>query len=187
MTRVPLRSPADFTGDDASFLEGLDAQGSLINLYRAMAHSPEALRRFYAFVACLWSGALSDRMREIAVLSVVAASDAPYPLGWHLLDAAEAGLSPSEIRAIVDDDVAAAFAAQEAAVVRFARDLALDARVSDAASADVAAFMPERDIVELTLLVGTYRMVACVANTLRVDLDDAPARALAEFDAARKS
>lgn len=181
MMRVPLRNPADFTEDHAAFLEGLDARGSLINLYRAMANSPEALRRFYAFVACLWSGALSDRMREIAVLSVVAASDAPYPLGWHLLDAAEAGLTPSEIRAIVDDDAAAALPAQEAALARFARALALDGRVSDAAFAEVAALMPERDIVELTLLVGTYRMVACVANALRVDADDAPARALAEF------
>ena len=183
MTRVPLFSPADVTGDDAALLEALDAQGSLINLYRAMANSAEALRRFYAFVAALWAGALDDRTREIAVLSAVAASDAPYPLGWHLLDSADAGLSPEEIRAIVEGNAATALNAHEAAVACFARDLARDARVSDATFADVAAFMSERDVVELTLLVSTYRMVSAVANTLRVDLDDAPAGALDAFRA----
>jgi alkylhydroperoxidase family enzyme len=183
MTRIPLRGPADVTGDHAAIIEALDAQGSLINLYRAMANSPEALRRFYAFVAALWSGALDDRTREIAILSAVAASDAPYPLGWHLLDAADAGLSPSEVRAIVEDRAAVALTAPEASIARFARDLARDARVSDAVFTDVAAFMSEREIVELTLLVAAYRMVACVANALGADLDDAPAQAVAEFRA----
>jgi len=182
MTRVPLRTPADVTGDHAALLEALDAQGSLINLYRATAHSPEALRRFYDFIAALWSGALTDRTREIAILSVVATSDARYPLGWHLLDAADAGLSQREIIAIVENDAAAVLPAHEAAIASFTRELALEARVTDAAYDAVAAFMPEREIVELTLLAGAYRMVACVANALRVDLDEAPEGALADFN-----
>jgi 4-carboxymuconolactone decarboxylase len=178
MARVRLLAPQDVPVEHRAFVEGLDAQAALIDLYRATAHSPVALRRLIDVLSCLWAGALSGRLREIAILSVVAASDASYPLGWHLLDAVEAGLTPSEIRAAISSDADAALPPGEAAVARFARELTLEARVSEATFQSVASFMDHRQIVELTMLAGLYRLVACVANGLNVDLEDEPARAL---------
>jgi alkylhydroperoxidase family enzyme len=171
----------DIPAEHRAFVEGMDARGSFINLYRAMAHSPIALRHFYELLACLWAGALSGRLREIAILSVVSASDAPYPLGWHLLDAEEAGLTATEIRGVVTGDFETVLPASEAAVAAFARVLTIDADVSDEAFLAVAGFMDDRQIVELTMIAGLYRLVSCVANALCVEPDEEPARRIEQF------
>ena len=181
MARVRLLAPRDIPTEDRSSSGAWTPKGALINLYRAMAHSPVALRRLYELLSCLWGGALSDRLREIAILSVVSASNAPYPLGWHLLDAKEAGLTPSEIQAVCSGDAAQVLPAGEAAVALFAGSLALHANVDTGTFQAVADHMDEQQIVELTMIVGVYRLVACFANGLAVDLDDQPARALEQF------
>jgi alkylhydroperoxidase family enzyme len=114
----------------------------------------------------------------------VSESGAAYPLGWHILDALDAGLALDDIRAIVDREDGASLAPVDTAVVAFASRLARDARLDDATFEAVAAHLDAPRIVELTLLVGAYRLVACLANGLAVDLDDAPAGALERLHAA---
>ena len=82
---------------------------------------------------------------------------------------------------MVEGEPASALSAEEAAVARYARALSVDARISDATYQAVAGTMDARQIVELTLLAGLYRLVACVANGLKVDLDGDAARALDQF------
>jgi alkylhydroperoxidase family enzyme len=142
-----------------------------------MAHSPAAFRRFYELLVVLWYGSVTPRLREVAILGVVAASDAPYPLGWHVIDAAEAGLSDDEVWALVRGDLDA-LPPRDTATARYARALAADARVDDATFAAVAESLDERQVVELTLLVGMYRLVAPAANALEVELEDEPTRRL---------
>ena len=180
MARVGLLAPADAADEIRPLVDAMDARGGFINVYRAMANSPSGFLRLYELLAFLWVGALSDRLREIVILSVVSASDAPYPLGWHLLDAQDAGLTADEIRSVVRGHDAG-LSANDAAVARFARALTLDACVSDADYEAVAAFMDERQIVELTVVVGLYRLVACFATALEIEQDDPAASALAQF------
>jgi alkylhydroperoxidase family enzyme len=111
-------------------------------------------------------------------LSVVTASHAPYPLGWHILDAEEAGLRELEIKAIIGGQEDATLEPGEAAVVRFARELAVDAALTDATFKLVAEFMDDRQLVDLITLVGLYRLVACIANGLQVELDGKATQAL---------
>ncbi|HEY8173498.1 MAG TPA: carboxymuconolactone decarboxylase family protein [Dehalococcoidia bacterium] len=160
------------------FVEALEAAGSFINLYGVMAQSPAAMRRFYDLASVLWSGGISDRLREVAILAVVSTSNAPYPLGWHILDGEAAGLTSGEIQAIIRGDEATCLSSDEAAVAQFARALTLEANVPDDVFDAVAKTRSEQQIVDLTMLVGLYGFVARVANALRVDLDEAPARAL---------
>lgn len=136
------------------------------------------MRRFYDLASALWAGEISDRLREVAILAVVSTSNAPYPLGWHILDGEAAGLSSAEIQAIVRGEEGTRLSSDEAAVARFARALTRDATVTDDVFDAVAGTMNEQQIVELSMLVGLYGFVACMANTLKVDLDEAPARAL---------
>jgi alkylhydroperoxidase family enzyme len=181
MARVRLLAPAELTDEYRPLAEAMDARGGFINVYRAMAHSPAGMRHLLDLLTQLWSGALTPRLREIVILAVDSASDAPYPLGWHLLDGAEAGLTEEEMRAIVRGDAAAVLASDEAAAARFARAQTLDSRVGEEDYQAVAAFMDERRLVELTMLAGLYRLVACFANVLDVELDELPARRLARF------
>jgi alkylhydroperoxidase family enzyme len=184
VARVPLLAPQDVTEEHRSFVEAMEECGGYINLYRAMAHSPRAFRAFYELLLVLWHGALSDRQREIAILTVVSKSDADYPLGWHLIDGAEAGLKEAEMRAIVRGD-ATALPREDAAIAAFARELTTGARVSEGTFDTVRAFLNERQIVELTMIVGLYRFVAGMANALCIELDDDAARAPGRFRAER--
>ncbi len=181
MGRVSLLTPRDLPDEHRGFVESLDGQGAFINLYPAMAHSPAALRRLYDLLVTLYRGALTPRIREIAILSAVAASNGQYALGWHLLDAQEAGLSRDETRAIIAEDDASLLSPMDATVSRFARELTLAATVSNATFTSLADAMDEREIVEVVLVVGLYRLVACVANGLSVELDEGAASALREF------
>ena len=181
MARVTLLRAGDVAAEHRTFAEALDSNDGFINLYAAMAHSPVALRRFLEFMSCLWESTVPARLREIAILSVAAASGARYPLGWHILDAKDAGLTGLEIDAAIDGDASDALSAEEAAVAYFAWELALDAQVDEANFRAVAEFMDERQLVELTMIVGAYCLVARVANGLNIDLDDAPARALGQL------
>jgi alkylhydroperoxidase family enzyme len=146
-----------------------------------MAHHPEGLRRFLDLAGSLWGGGLTAREREIAILAVTSASGAAYPLGWHLLDAEDAGLSESETRTAAGLDGGGGLDERESAIARFARDLTVTSTVGDDTFGAVAEFMDERQIVELTMLVGMYRLVACVANALAVELDAQPADALRRY------
>jgi alkylhydroperoxidase family enzyme len=154
--------------------------GGWINLYRAMAHSPVAMQRFVELLTVLWSGAVSARQREIAVLSVVSASNSSYPLGWHILDAREAGLTDAEIRATVDRN-ASVLASADAAIARFARAVTLECGVADEDFAAVRNLFDEQRLVELALIAGLYRAVAAIANALGIELDDEAAQALEDF------
>jgi 4-carboxymuconolactone decarboxylase len=178
VARVRLIDPSDVPEEHRAFVEALADRHALINLYRAMAHSPVMLRRLIDLLSGLWDGSLSGRDREIAILSVVTAANAPYPLGWHIGDAVEAGVTTDEVQAIVSGNADAGLAPRDAAVARFARELTTDVNVSDATFDAVAHFMDEQQLVELSVLAGLYRLVAGVANGLRVELDDEPARAL---------
>jgi alkylhydroperoxidase family enzyme len=159
----------------------MEAQGSLINLYRAMAHSPEAMTRLVALLSCLWDGSVTERLREVAILATVSASGAGYPLAWHIGDAQNAGLTPEEIRDLIGG-AENQLSAPDAAVARFARELTVNAAISDLTFDAVAAFMDEGQIVELTMLVSLYRFVSCFANALDVDLDHAAADTLSRFE-----
>ncbi len=180
MARVSLLRPTDIPSQQQPLAELLQQQGAFINIYRAMANAPVAFQRFIEFASVLWSGEIPTRTAEIAILVVVSESRAEYPLAWHIGDGAAAGLTQHEIRALVSGDDMP-FSAEDAAVIRFARDMTINSRVSDDVFAAVASFLTEKQLVELALLVGLYRLVAATANTLQVDLDQEAASTLDLF------
>lgn len=173
-----LLSPDDLLEEHRALAAALDGRGAFINLYRAMAHIPDAFRHFFALLAYLWTGAIDGRLREIAILSVASALDAPYPFGWHVLDAADAGLSNAEIEAITRGGTAPTLTPADVAVATYARELTVATRASDATFGAVAEFLEAAQIVELTLLIGLYGLVGRVANGLNVELEDEAAAAL---------
>ena len=179
MSRVRLLGPELVPEGEREFLETLHQNGLLINLYRAMAHQPGALRGFLEFASSLWHGSLSAREREIAILAVVSSAQAPYPLGWHLLDAKQAGLNDLEIQAALHGRPGI-LTETERAIAGFAREVG-QAQVTMGTFDAASEFMDEKQIVELTMLAGLYRMVSSVANALDVEIDPAPAQALRKF------
>jgi alkylhydroperoxidase family enzyme len=150
-------------------------QGGVLNIFRALSHSPEALRRFMKFGSYfLEEGTLDPMLRELAILRVGADCRAPYEFSQHIAFGRRAGLTDAQIRA-VGDPGGALFDAHQLAVLAYAGELTREAAVSDATYDAVAAFMRDEEVVELTLVVGYYNLVSRALNALRVEVD-APAQ-----------
>ncbi|MEX0750979.1 MAG: carboxymuconolactone decarboxylase family protein [Dehalococcoidia bacterium] len=174
MARVRLNETQDVAEDHRWIFERMEQRGPILNIFRALSHSPEALLRFMRFGSYfLEQGKLDPKLRELAILRVGMACRAPYEFSQHIAFGRRAGLSDAQIRG-VGDAHGALFDAHEMAVLAFAGELTADARVSQATFDAVAQFLNEEEIVELTMVTGFYNMVSRTLNALEVDID-APA------------
>jgi len=175
MARVRLNQTADLPEDHRWLFERMEKRGGVLNIFRALSHSPEALRRFMKLGGYfLEEGKLSPALRELAILRVGMLCGARYEFSQHIAWGRRAGLTDAQIRAVGTPNVAL-FDPQQMAVLGYAGELTSAARASDAAYAAVAAFLNEEEIVELTLVIGYYNMVSRTLNALEVDVD-APAQ-----------
>lgn len=94
--------------------------------------------------------------------------------------AEKAGLSDEQIAAIQRGEIAGPpFDGTQRLVLRFADEQLRDGCVSDATFAAAKDRFTPRQIVELTVLVGTYAMLAGVMRTTALTLEKPPASALA--------
>lgn len=176
MARVRLNETADLPEDFRWLFERLEKRGGVLNIFRALSHTPEALRRFMKFGSYfLEEGKLDPGLRELAILRVGMLCGSPYEFSQHIAFGRRAGLTDGQIRGIGDPNTAL-FNPQQMAVLGYAGELTTNARASDAAYDAVAAFLNAEEIVELTLVIGFYNMVSRALNALEVDIDP-PARA----------
>lgn len=179
MARVRLNETADVADDHRWLFERMEARGGVLNIFRALSHSPEAMRRFMKFGSYfLEEGKLDPKMRELAILRAGYICGSAYEFSQHIAFGRRAGLSDDQIRAIGEPQPRM-FDPKEMAVLAFASEMTAASRVSDAAYDAVAAFLNEEEIVELTMVTAFYNMVARVLNTLQVDVDAPAAKDLA--------
>ncbi len=182
MARVRLNETADLPEEHRWLFERMEKRGSLLNIFRAFSHSPEALRRFMKLGSYfLEDGKLEPKLRELAILRVGYLCRAPYEFSQHIAFGRRVGLSDSQIRGIADPNTGL-FDPREMAVLAYAGEMTADAGVSDATYAAVAASLNAEEIVELTLVTGYYNMVSRALNTLQVDVDAPAQRDLAALE-----
>jgi alkylhydroperoxidase family enzyme len=95
-----------------------------------------------------------------------------YVLRQHVPSLALAdGLTVEECDALADWSSSKFFAARERAVLTYADAMTRDIAVADEVFAAVARHFDHRQIVELTVLIGTYNMNARVLRALELDLE----------------
>jgi len=181
MARVRLNETADVAESHRWMFERMERRGGVLNIFRALSHSPEALRRFMKLGNYfLEEGKLEPKLRELAILRAGALCRAPYEFSQHVAFGRRTGLSDSQIRGVIEPH-AGLFEPRELAVLAYAGEMTADARVSDATFGAVAGFLNEEEVVELTLVVGYYNLVSRTLNALDVDIDAAAVRDMASL------
>lgn len=173
MARVPLVSPESANEAQRQAFEDVSRQrGVVYNLFRAMAHSPEATRRVGAVGAMLrFDCGLPGRLREAVTLAVAARWGCDYELQQHRRAARVVGLDEATVTALIEGHEPAALDALETAAVRYARALCRDGRVDDALVEPLRASLDAQRLVELNVLVGYYSLLAMFLNGMEVDLE----------------
>jgi len=146
-------------------------RGSLLNLYKLLLHSPAlALSWLDLISTARFKSALDGRLREIVIIRVGYLNETEYVVKQHVpqLSVPE-GLSEAESGALVDWQKSKFFDARERAALAYADAMTRDIAVPDAVFEALRPHFSERQIVELTVLIGIYNMHTRVFRALRID------------------
>lgn len=121
-------------------------------------------------IQLLGQGALRPRDRELVVLRVAWLCQAPYEWGEHVRMAKREGISSVEIENITFGSSHKCWTQYESALIKAAEELHSNAMISDATWAVLAETLDDRQLFELTVLVGQFTLVAYFQNALRFKL-----------------
>ncbi len=145
-----------------------------LNIFRTLAHAPEALTSFLAWGSYVLSkkNALPAREREIVVLRIGYLCRSGYEWTQHVEIGVRAGLTDAEIQALKTGADAGGWSAADAALIRACDDLHARQFISDDNWAALKAHFNERQCMDAVFTAGQYTQVSMMLNTFGVQLDD---------------
>src|SRR5262249_55338941 len=165
MARVPLIQEQE-RPELADMIERfrVGRRGKLINIYRMLLNAPPLAESWFNHSNTVrWKTTLPGRLREIVIVRMGHLTKSYYVLRQHVPSLAVAdGLSLEECDALSDWRASRFFTASERAALAYADTMTREIAVPDAIFAEVDRHFNAREIVELTVLIGTYNMNARV-------------------------
>jgi alkylhydroperoxidase family enzyme len=178
MARVPYLDKA------ALAEENRDLLSRNINLYRALAHSPNGLRSFSALGQFIrHQSRLDPRLREMAILQVGYLARSPYEYSHHIKIGRDFGVSDDDIRAMIAETEGRTTALEPLAkaVLRAAREMTNDMAVSDASFAELRQGLDTECLTDLVVTIAFYNGVVRLLATMQIDVEDDYKHYLDEF------
>lgn len=172
MARIPY-----FDLDQASpVIRDMVASRPPLNVYRMVAHGGPTAEGFLTLGnAILRRSELDPVLRELVILRVGALCRSAYEVFQHRRVAAQAGVPAPSIDAVllqpegsVPDGV---FSDKELAVLHYTDAVVRTVKAPQALFDAVAAFLPPRQLVELTTTIGFYMLVSRLLENFEVDLE----------------
>lgn len=148
-----------------------DRGGRLLNIYQTLLHSPALAMAFLEQVSVVrWKTELDGQTREIVIIRVGILNRCDYVFKAHVPAYTEKeGLTRAQCEAIAEWRSSTLFDAHQRAALAYTDAMTRDIQVSDAVYAGLRPHFSERQIVELTLLIGTYNMHTRVLQALDID------------------
>lgn len=173
MARVPLLSKEQAPPEARDVFERVEARGArVMNVYRALANSRAAILPFMRLGNTLLERChLDHRLRELAILRVARLTGSQYEWAQHVALAREAGITPEQMESIREWRSSTAFDARDRAVLAYTDEVTQNIRVPEDVFGEMAAHLDQESIVELTLSIGYWGMVARLLEALQVDVD----------------
>jgi alkylhydroperoxidase family enzyme len=174
MARIPLIEEAEHPelADQISRIKA-GRRGGLLNVYKLLLHSPALAQTWFDHNGAVrWKTELTGRLREIVIIRIAHLNGVDYVLAQHVPGLALAeGLTLAECEALADWRATTLFDARERAALTYAEAMTLATSVPDDVFAEVRHHFGDREIVELSVLVGTYIMHNRVMKALAIDLE----------------
>lgn len=172
--RLPLLSPRDLTDaqrrvydavtapprGDGPFLV-VDDDGHLAGPFNALLYAPQIGEAVLALGSVLrFGGTVAPRTRELVICAVAAETESEYEWYAHSRVGVTVGVSDDELDSLRIGVTPDTLSRPEAAALVLSVALARDHVVSSRLHAEVSAHYGHAAIVELTALVGYYRLLA---------------------------
>lgn len=174
MARVTLIEKEKAPPEVKEVFQKIEDNGArILNLYKTVANSPNLLLNFIRLGnAVMGKTKVPPKLRELAILQVAKITGSEYEWAQHAPVAMEAGLSRKQLDAIPDWKKSAEFNDIEQAVLQYTDEVAKNVKVTDQTFSRLKKFFDEQTIVELTITIGFYGMVARLLVPLQVEIDE---------------
>jgi alkylhydroperoxidase family enzyme len=171
MARIPYRDPTTLPPEDREFLANLPP----LNAFRLLSGCPSLFRPLIRFFSTyLNDGLLDEEIREIVILRVGYLCKSEYEVTQHIRAARSIGMSEERIDATLIDGNKDAFSEQEIAVLDYVDDVVTNAGASQITFDALAQHFSPAEMIELTVIAGTYVMWCQLFNSFDIDNDDKP-------------
>jgi len=146
-------------------------RGTLINVYKLLLHTPPLAESWLNIVsAARYKTELDGRLREIAIIRVAYLNRTDYVVNQHVPElSVPEGLSIEESQALADWRHSKFFSPRERAALAYTDAMTRDIAVHDSVFNALRPHFSERQIVELTVLIGIYNMHTRVFMALGID------------------
>ena len=168
MARIPYPAPEQLDAETRRILQSAPP----INVLRMLSHSGPLLGGFGAFgQQILYGLELDPVLREMAIVRVGHLSQCAYELSQHERFIADLGVGTGKLRALKNGAADTLFDERERAVLAFVDDIVLNVRAGDDTLAAVSGHLPPRQIVELIMTAGCYRMLCMMLETCGVEIE----------------
>ena len=173
MARVSYIEENDHPELSAEIAKIKGGRGRLINVYKLRLHTPTVCMAWYEHIGAIrWKTKLPPRLREIAIVRIASAVKYAYALQQHVPGiAVPDGVSLEECEALKDWKASKFFSEAERAALAYVDAMIAAPDVPDDVFNAVRKHYSEREVVELTILVGTYIMHNRVTTALKIDLE----------------
>jgi len=183
MARVRLIEKEQAPPEVKEIFQKIEDNGAkILNLYKVVANSPGLLLNFIRLGnSIIGRMELPSRLREIVILRVARLTGSEYEWAQHAPVALQVGISQKQLDSISDWKNAAEFNNKERAVLQYTDEVAQNVKVTDQTFNTLKNFFNEQTIVELTMTIGYYEMVARLLVPLQVELDESSVGSASEL------
>jgi AhpD family alkylhydroperoxidase len=145
------------------------------------ARHPRIAGPWLAFSGTLLDGGtLSPDDRELLILRVGWRTHCGYEWDQHVRIGQDAGLTPEQIAAVRDGADCGIWTDRQRDLLRAADQMLDDHVIDDGTWERLAAHLDERQLLELTFVVGSYACLAMVLNSAGLEPPDDPGPAASE-------
>ena len=162
--------PAEWHPSLKGILE--DMRGNPINVHGLLAHHPELLQAWWNFRNySVTGGALSERERELVILTVADGMENTYEWQSHIDRGIDAGVTREEIewiRTARGDE----WKPKDAALIQAVRALLEHHEIPGEHLERLEAHFTTQQIMDIIFIHGAYVVLGCLLNTFDTPVDD---------------
>ena len=147
--------------------------GTVLNIFRTLAHAPKALAAFLGWGNYILSrrNSLTPRDRELVVLRTGWLCKSGYEFAQHTRIGKACGISDGEIARIKAGPDDAGWSPLESAMLRATDELVSDHFVTSE-TWDGLAGLGDKGRMDLVMTVGQYTQVSMMLNSFGIQLED---------------
>ena len=147
--------------------------GRMLHIYKMLLHSPALAERWLDQVSAVrWQTDLDGKTREIVIIRIGLLNRVDYVIKAHVpAFALREGLTLEQCEALRDWRPSPLFDEAQRAALAYADAMTREVQVAADIFAALRDFYTEKQIVELTVLIGTYNMHTRVLQALEIDAE----------------